>query len=409
MATSSDLWRRLESLFYKALDLDPAARRAFVDECCAGDSALRKDLESLLASADQPIDFLHKPIQHAAQQVVLAKTSTLTPGARFGRYENIATVGAGGMGEVYLARDPQLRRNVALKLLAPALTQDDRALRRFEEEAIAASRLSHPNILTVYEFGQVEGAHYIATEHVEGQTLRQRIDKGRLSVAEATDISSQVCSALVVAHEHGIVHRDIKPANVMVRNDGIVKLLDFGIAKLSDEASASVLQTVLSTSHPETVVGTIRYMSPEQARGRAVDGRSDLFSLGSLMYQLVTGKPAFPGDTASDIIAEILKGEPLPLSKAVPDVPAQFEAIVHRALRKERGERYQSAAEMLDALQEFRKESEFQQKLFVQITARRNQRDRTPQPIYPDPSDVPTLSVPALATGGFPKAARTGW
>ncbi len=408
MATSSDRWRRLEGLFYKALDLDPAAREAFLDEGCAGDDALRNDLESLLASSDQPIEFLEKPIQDAAHQVV-AKASLLAPGAQFGRYEVIAAVGAGGMGEVYLARDPQLRRNVALKLLAPALTRDERALRRFEQEAYAASSLNHPNILTLYEFGQVNGMHYIATEHVEGETLRDRISKGKLSAAEVTDICIQVCSALVAAHARGIVHRDIKPANLVLRNDGIVKLLDFGIAKLNDQAAGNVINTVLSTSHPETIVGTVRYMSPEQARGRPVDGRSDLFSLGSVMYQMVTGQPAFPGETASDIIAEILKVEPAALSQVVPEVPPQFAAIVVRAMRKDREERYQSAAEMQAALQEFRKESEFRQKLFVQITTERNQRDRTPSPASADPSDVPPLSMPALAADALPARSSKRW
>jgi TolB-like protein/Tfp pilus assembly protein PilF len=400
MATSSDRWRRLEGLFYEAVELEPASRKAFLDERCAGDDALRNDLESLLASSDQPIEFLHKPIQDAAHRVV-AKASLLAPGARFGRYEVIAAVGAGGMGEVYLARDPQLRRNVALKLLAPALTQDERALRRFEQEAYAASALNHPNILTLYEFGQVDGAHYIATEHVEGETLRERINKGRLSMAEVTDISIQVCGALVAAHARGIVHRDIKPANLVLRNDGIIKLLDFGIAKLNDEAVGSVIGTVLSTSHPEAIVGTVRYMSPEQARGRPVDGRSDIFSLGSLMYQMTTGQPAFPGETASDIIAEILKGEPVPLSQAVPNVPPQFEAIVVRTMRKDRQERYQSASEMLIALQEFREESEFQQKLQKQTTAGQPQPDRALLPTSMGPPGVGVASASGSAAGAF--------
>lgn len=405
MATSSERWRRLEGLFYEAVELEPAARQTFLEERCAGDDDLRRDLGSLLASADQPMEFLEKPILQAARQVV-AKGSFLVPGAQFGRYEILAAVGAGGMGEVYLARDPQLRRNVALKLLAPGLTQDERALRRFEQEAYAASALNHPNILTLYEFGQVDGAHYIATEHVEGETLGERINKGRLSIAEITDISIQVCSALVAAHDRGIVHRDIKPANLITRSDGIVKLLDFGIAKLNDEAAGNVISTVLSTSHPEAIVGTVRYMSPEQARGRPVDGRSDLFSLGSLMYQMATGQPAFPGDTASDIIAEILKGEPVPFSQAVPDLPRQFEAIVVRAMKKDRQERYQSAAEMLDALQEFRKESEFRQKL--QTSAGGKEPDRALFPASSNPSDLASVSTRGSAEGALAIYAKRG-
>src|SRR5580704_1197178 len=297
MGLSSDRWPQLEALFYEAYALEPALRKTFLDQHCGADAVLRKEVESLLASADQPLDFLEKPIQAAAQQMISAPPGrALQPGARFARYEIISVAGAGGMGEVYLARDTQLKRNVALKLLAPALTRDERGLRRFEQEAQAASALNHPNILTVYEFGQVDGVHYIATEYIEGQTLRQRIKTGPIETEAALDISSQIASALAAAHAQGIVHRDIKPDNVIIRNDGIVKVLDFGIAKLSESqggGAANLLSTVLSTSHPGAVLGTVRYMSPEQARGHAVDGRSDLFSLGVVMYEMVTGHVAF--------------------------------------------------------------------------------------------------------------------
>lgn len=365
MTAPSDRWQRLESLFHEAAGLEPAARGAFLEERCAGDITLREEVESLLASADQPMDFIQRPIQHAAQSVVESRRpSVLRPGMKFSRYEVIASAGAGGMGQVYLARDTQLRRNVALKLLAPNLTRDPRVVRRFVQEAQAASALNHPNILTLYDFGEVEGVYYIASEYVEGETLRQRIHKEKLGVAEVADISTQVASALVAAHERGIVHRDIKPANLMVRNDGIVKLLDFGIAKLSDEAgSRPGADTVLSVSDVGAVMGTVRYMSPEQARGQVVDGRSDLFSLGVVMYEMLTGQAPFQGETTSDVIAEILKSEPVALTTAVPGLSPQFEAIVERAIRKNRDERYQSAADMLHDLQEFRKETEFQQKL----------------------------------------------
>jgi serine/threonine protein kinase/Flp pilus assembly protein TadD len=365
MATSSDRWQRLEGLFYAAAELQPEARKVFLDEQCAGDNALRAEVESLLASADQPLDFLQKSIQDAAQNIVASRRlSILRPGDHFARYEIVASVGAGGMGEVYLARDTQLRRNVALKLLVPHLTRDERGLRRFALEAQAASALNHPNILTLYDFGEVDGKYYIASEYVEGATLRERISRGGLEVAEVADTSIQISSALVAAHERGIVHRDLKPANLMVRNDGIVKLLDFGIAKLNDETgSRGALNSVLSMSHPGVVMGTVRYMSPEQARGQEVDRRSDLFSLGVVMYEMLTGQAPFQGGTASDVIAEILKSEPAPLSVVVPQLSPEFESIVVRAMRKNRDERYPSAVEMLNDLQEFRKESEFQQKL----------------------------------------------
>ncbi len=365
MTSSSERWRRLEGLFHEAADLDPAARKAFLDDQCAGDSALRSEVESLLASADQPMDLIERSIQGTAQEIVASRRpAVLSPGDRFSRYEVASTVGAGGMGQVYLARDTQLRRNVALKLLVPHLIRDERSLRRFAQEAQAASSLNHPNILTLYDFGEVDGRFYIASEYVEGETLRRRIDRGKLEVAEVAEIAIQVSSALVAAHERGIVHRDIKPANLMVRKDGIVKLLDFGIAKLNDETgSRGELANVLSVSHSGVVLGTVRYMSPEQARGQSVDGRSDLFSLGVVMYEMLTGKAPFQGETASDVIAEILKSEPEPISAVVSQLPSQFETIVARAMRKNRDQRYQSAAEMLGDLQEFRRENEFQEKL----------------------------------------------
>lgn len=365
MTAPSDRWQRLESLFHEAAALEPPERGAFLEDRCAGDIALKREVESLLASADQPLDFIERPIHDAAQNVVHSRRpSTLRPGMKFARYEVLASAGAGGMGHVYLARDTQLRRNVALKLLAPQLTRDPRVVRRFAQEAKAISALNHPNILTLYDFGEVEGVYYIASEYVEGETLRQRIQKGQLSVSEVADISIQVAGALVMAHEHGVVHRDIKPANIMVRDDGIVKLLDFGIAKLSDEAgSRRGGDTFVSVSDTGAVMGTVRYMSPEQARGQVVDGRSDIFSLGVVIYELLTGQAPFQGETTSDVIAEILKGEPVALSNAVPGLSPQFEAIVQRAIRKNRDQRYQSAAEMLHDLQDFRKETEFQQKL----------------------------------------------
>lgn len=403
MVLSSDRWQRLESLFYEALPLPPSARAAFIEERCSGDEAMRKEVASLLASADRPLEDFEKPIQEAAKQMVAdGAAPELYPGERFARYEVVRRIGAGGMGRVYLARDIQLRRNVALKLLAPELTRDERCLQRFEQEALAASALNHPNILTVYEFGEVEGTYYIASEYVEGETLRQRIGKGRLGIVAVTDVSIQIASALAAAHARGIVHRDIKPDNVILRNDGIIKLLDFGIAKLNDPSSAEqrsarLFATLLSTSQTGFVLGTVRYMSPEQARGRPVDGRSDLFSLAIVMYEMATGQAAFQGQTASDVIAEILKGEPEPLTDLLPGLAAGFEVIIVRAMQKHREERYQSAAEMLADLQAFRKELEFQEKLHQLGTAPDGSSDvgATPAKALPRPEQGAGLGRPA--------------
>ncbi|MFZ0312638.1 MAG: protein kinase [Candidatus Korobacteraceae bacterium] len=253
-------------------------------------------------------------------------------------------------------------------MLAPELTGDQRGLRRFEQEAHAASALNHPNILTIYEFGQADGLHFIVSEFVEGVTLRQKMSGARLELNSAVEIAIQLASALAAAHASGIVHRDIKPENVIVRIDGIVKVLDFGIAKLSPRYTGqitrrSVLNLALSDSEPGMVRGTAMYMSPEQARGVAVDARSDIFSLGSVIYELVTDKAPFEGETASDVMAEILKVEPASPTELVPDLPPEMEHIIGKALCKDRESRYQSITELLTDLQNFKKEVEFQAKL----------------------------------------------
>jgi serine/threonine-protein kinase len=369
MGLPTERWQQIESVFYEAVELEPAARGALLDDRCGSDAALRKEVETLLASADQPLESFEKPIQQAAQEVLEQETGELKPGTQFARYEVLSKVGAGGMGQVYLAYDPQLKRKVAIKLIAPGLTRDERGLRRFELEAQAASALNHPNILTVYEFGQQDGRYYLATEFIEGKTLRQCIRERPVQLLQTTEIALQITSALAAAHARGIVHRDIKPDNVIVRDDGIVKVLDFGIAKLSespDTGRRDLISTMLSTNRPGAILGTVRYMSPEQARGHSVDGRSDLFSLGVVIYEMVTGHVAFPGDTASDVIAEILKGEPEPLAESIPGVSEEFEAIVARSMRKSRDERYQSANEMHADLETYQKESEFREKLSAQ-------------------------------------------
>src|SRR5262247_3322472 len=267
-------------------------------------------------------------------------------------YRILSKLGAGGMGEVYLAEDTKLGRKVALKLLPAEFTTDAVRVRRFEQEARAASALNHPNIITIHEIGEVRteagATHYIVTEYVEGETLRQRLMKelqGRLSLAEALDMAPQIAAALATAHEAGIAHRDIKPENVMVRRDGIVKVLDFGLAKLTESASPLVDSQAPTLAKDNTdagvVMGTPRYMSPEQARGEKVDVRTDIFSLGAMLYEMVTGRKPFEGETVSDVIAEILKSEPPPLKEVRPELPSELQRIVSKALAKERGGRYQ--------------------------------------------------------------------
>lgn len=367
MASSSERWRRLEALFYEALELKPEARSQFLDKHCEGDTKLRKEIETLLVSAEKPMDFLHESVREAAHQMMTEDRHEMcAPGTQLAHYSIISLLGSGGMGEVYLAEDTRLRRKVALKMLAPELTLNERGLRRFEQEALAASALNHPSILTIYEFGQANGMHFIASEFVDGATLRKKIMVGRLELNAAIDIAIQMASALAAAHASGIVHRDIKPENVIVRTDGLVKVLDFGIAKLSEKRQGdrrSGMTVTSSISEPGMVMGTARYMSPEQARGVDVDARSDIFSLGSVIYELVTGRSAFEGETASDVIAEILKVEPPPPAEFAPNVPPELEHIIGKALRKDRDNRYQTVKDLLIDLQDYKKEAEFQAKL----------------------------------------------
>jgi eukaryotic-like serine/threonine-protein kinase len=368
-SSSSDRWRQVEGLFYRALELKPEARPEFLRQSCGGDTELREELEGLLQSAEKTTDFLAKPVLEAAQRIVAEKGyQSIAPGTLLAHYKIVSMLGAGGMGEVYLAEDVRLRRKVAIKMLAPDLTRDERGLRRFEHEAHAASALNHPNILTIHEFGQADGLHFIASEFIEGATLRQRLSNGKLELNVTIDIAIQMASALAAAHASGIVHRDIKPDNVIVRTDGIVKVLDFGIAKLNESRIGETIRRTVSsagpsTSEPGRVIGTAKYMSPEQARGVEVDARSDIFSLGAVIYELVTGRSAFEGETASDIIAEILKVDPPPPVEFVPEVPPELERMISKALRKDRDSRYQTVRDLLIDLQDFKKQMEFQAQL----------------------------------------------
>jgi eukaryotic-like serine/threonine-protein kinase len=272
--------------------------------------------------------------------------SPFPPGTKLGRYEIRSQLGAGGMGEVYLAVDPDLNRRVALKILPEEFAGKPQAMQRFIQEAKAASGLNHPNIITIYEVGTDAGTYFIATEYVDGDTLRTHISRGQLSIGKAVDVGLQIASALSTAHSAGIIHRDIKPENIMLRRDGIVKVLDFGLAKLTerwttadvdpDAATKAIVQT-----QSGVIVGTTAYMSPEQTRALEVDPRTDIWSLGVTLYEMVVGTTPFKGLTASDTSAAILRSDPTPLSEMLPETPFELERIVSKALQKERDERYQ--------------------------------------------------------------------
>jgi len=298
--------------------------------------------------------------------LIVDEKAELKAGQTIGSYEIISFISRGGMGEVYLAQDRRLSRKVALKILPVSFTKDVDRLGRFEQEARAASALNHPNIITIYEILKVNSTHVIATEFVEGETLRQRLLHIALTLNQSLHIAIQIADALAAAHQAGIIHRDIKPENIMLRPDGYVKVLDFGLAKLAEQ-TPSVVAAEAPTKQVRTgsgmIIGTAGYMSPEQARGKVVDARSDVFSLGALIYEMVAQRKPFDGETPSDILAAILKTDPPPISHFAPDTPAELTRIVNKALRKDREERYQVVKDLLLDLKSLAQDLEFELRL----------------------------------------------
>ena len=342
---------QIAKLYHSALKLVPGERAAFLETACADDLLLRKEVESLLALDEQAEHFIESPAVVVAAELLTEESARLPIGHTVGFYRILSPLGAGGMGEVYLAEDTRLGRKIALKLLPVRFTKDADRLRWFEKEAHAASALNHPNIITIHDIGQIEGRHFIATEFINGQTLRQKILQQPMKLEEAIDITIQAANALAAAHEAGVVHRDIKPENIMLRTDGYVKVLDFGLAKLIQPTGVDPEGTTFAKSLTETgtVMGTARYMSPEQARGQRVDERSDIFSLGVVLYEMVAGQSPFSGATTADVIAAILGKDPS-LTRVMPAVPEALERIVNKALRKDREERYQTVRAMISDL-----------------------------------------------------------
>jgi eukaryotic-like serine/threonine-protein kinase len=355
-------WEQINELYHEAVELDANRQAKFLNQACAGDAALRDEVESLIASHEQAGSFISEPALKVAARVLAEDQATSLVGRRFSHYRIESLLGVGGMGEVYLAEDTSLNRKVALKLLPVQFTNDAERLRRFEREARAASALNHPNILTIHEIGQEDGHHYTATEFIDGETLREHMAGTGMKLDESLDVTAQVASALAAAHEAGIVHRDIKPENVMLRSDGFVKVLDFGLAKLSARhasttAEPEALKESMFKTNPGMVMGTVQYMSPEQARGQDVDARTDIWSLGVVLYEMVTGHAPFAGETPSHVVVSILETQPSPLTHEH-EMPKGLERIVGKALRKNREERYQTAKDLLLDLKSLKQELE---------------------------------------------------
>ncbi len=359
-------WQQIDQLFHLALEQERGQRAVFLAQACAGDQALQSEIEELISSHEQAEGFIERPASDLAAEFFARGQGGLKIGEAIGPYQIASVLGIGGMGEVYLAQDTRLGRQVALKRLPPQFTMNAERVRRFEQEARTASALNHPNIVTIHEIGGINGAQFIVTEFVEGVTLRQRVTERRLSLHEALDVAIQVASALGAAHAAGIVHRDIKPENIMLRADGYVKVLDFGLAKLTERKTpTSETATTLAKVQTKSglVMGTVTYMSPEQARGLVVDARSDIFSLGIVIYQMLAGSVPFDGATTSDVIVSILEREPIPLRQCSSEVPIELEWMIKKALAKDREQRYQTIKEFQIDLKRLKQELDLQAKL----------------------------------------------
>ena len=346
-------WRRVDGILAAALDLPAGEHEAFLDRTCGGDAELLREVESLLAH-DRDDSFLDSPASSEAARLLAGAAAHPLVGQRIGPFEVLGAIGTGGMGEVYAADDTRLRRRVALKRIPAHLATDPERILRFRREALATSALNHPNIVTVHEVLEQPGGDLLVTELVDGVSLRERLREGALPLSDALDIALQIARGLAAAHAVGIVHRDVKPENVMVRGDGLVKVLDFGIAK----APPGPLADPEIGTTPGELIGTAGYMSPEQVRGIAVDARSDVWSLGVVLYELATGESPFPGATPADRLTAIVEREPEPPSHRRPGLPAAFDRVIARALTKDAAGRHADAAELAADLERLRSKSE---------------------------------------------------
>jgi serine/threonine protein kinase len=344
-------WEEVERIYHAALERKGDAQAAFVEESCHGDTDLRGEVDSLLKFDGQAARFIETPaIELEAKAIAADEMNAEADELKvIGPFQLISIIGNGGMGTVYLAIDTRLDRKVALKLLSAEFVADAERVSRFKQEARTTSTLDHPNIVTIFEIGEIDGRHFIVAEYVEGETLRQRLT-GPLEVTETLSITIQIVEALSAAHRAGIIHRDVKPENIIIRKDGTVKILDFGIAKLTaGDSERSIDQLRTQTG---MIMGTASYMSPEQARGQPVDHRTDIFSVGAMVYEMLSRKRPFTGETASDVMAAVLVKDPHPLSSVATNVPPSLQRIVERCLEKSPEKRFQSAGDLAFALRQ---------------------------------------------------------
>jgi serine/threonine-protein kinase len=353
-------WPRVEELYHAALEREPGEREAFLEGACGGDQELLREVRSLLGDEEEAQRLLEEPLAEAATQAVPAPRSPSLLGRRIQSYEVLSLLGAGGMGEVYLARDTRLDRQVALKVLPAELSADPARLRRLQREAKALAALDHPGIVTIFSVEEADGVHFLTMAYVKGQTLGELVPPNGMPVEKLLELGAALADALRAAHEHGIVHRDLKPSNVVVDSEGRLRVLDFGLARMVETVPVS---SQLSTETAEEavtrhgmVLGTIPYMSPEQAEGKPAGPSSDLFSLGVVLYEMATGSRPFHGDSAASLVSSILRDTPRPVTEVRPELPEALGRVIQRCLEKAPGARYPSAGAVRGELQAVRQE-----------------------------------------------------
>ncbi len=385
---TDEKWQKINEIFDVALQLNPTQRQEYVNYACGDDADLLSEVESLLENAGDS-DFMKAPaVGEVVDEIIEEiKPKTALKGQQLSHYKILSEIAKGGMSEVYLAQDTNLDRQIALKILPEEFAEDRERMSRFVREAKSASALNHPNIIIIHEIGESDGTHFLATEFIDGKTLNEYTKSNPLKFRSALEISIQVVSALDEAHSAGIVHRDIKPDNIMVRDNGLVKILDFGIAKLSEPSGGWSIGEEDSTAiqqpstNPGMVIGTPNYMSPEQIRGRDVDHQSDIFSFGLVLYEMLSGNTPFSGETTSDVIAAVLTKEPGSPS----DIPIELKNILNKTLEKGKKNRYQTAKDLLDDLKEAKEE--------LQKQKRRLERTSSPNPVEPKTQILQTVTT----------------
>ena len=394
-------WQQIDQLFHSVLACPANDRAEFLKRACGDDAFLRSEIESLIESHEQSDGFIDEPADDLAAELFQTAKPRLDQGQIVGHYRITAMLGVGGMAEVYQAEDLKLGRQIALKLLPAEFSSHSERIRRFELEARAASALNHPNILTIYEVEESDSYHFIATEFIDGRTLRQFIASSpSISVGQVLDIAIQIGSALAAAHSAGIVHRDIKPENIMLRGDGFVKVLDFGLAKLAQDQTVDVIDesaplSMISTN-PGMVMGTVRYMSPEQAMAVEVDSRTDIWSLGVVIYEMIAGRAPFKGDTPNETITAILRKDPRPITRFA-QVPAELERIVAKTLTKDLANRYQLAGDLVADLKRLKRDIETEEGL-ARTSSARHRRTRKIGSLTKRQPDLDTTHVSAFPT-----------